>query len=149
MEMPVRFYRYQYQDYWEAELPVGWIVREHENSISLAAEIPGGEVFSVWIKSQTGFEKNQAEAHSVTAKDWQMVVSLHRMLDEEDTVRAPDLECGLWNKDFETWFRIRNWRFRGKDFLIMVMHDTKAKRIDPVHDSIVDRFVNTLSLVER
>ncbi|HEY1173623.1 MAG TPA: hypothetical protein VGH19_19820 [Verrucomicrobiae bacterium] len=149
MEMPVRFYRYRYQDYWEAELPVEWIVRDLGNGISFAAKNPGGEIFSVWTKSQADFEKDQDKAHPVTVKDWRLVTSLYKTLDEEDTLREPDMECGLWNKDFEAWFRIRNWRFRGGDFLISVMHDTKAKRIDSVHDSIVDRFVRTLSLVER
>ena len=147
MEMPVRFYCYRYQDFWEAELPVGWEVRRNGNNISLAANNLGGEFLSVWTISQADVGKNKDAVNPITAKDWRFVCAFFDRLDEEDEAREPELECGLWNNDFEAWFRIRSWRFRGEDFLVTVMYHTKAKHIDPVHDSIVDRFVNTLKLV--
>ncbi len=142
--LPVRFYRYRYLNYWEAELPVGWIVRENGKHVFLMAKNHGGMIFSLWTTVKTDWEKS----YEGTEENKQKVLADYRVLNEDEMERKPKVDYESWNEDVQASFRTRGWRFRSEALLINIYQSTKSDRVDAMQDSIVDRFVRTLSLVE-
>lgn len=143
-DLPVRFYRYRYLNYWEAELPVGWILREQRNHVFLMAKNRGGMIFTLWTTVKTDWEKS----YKGTEENKQKVLADYRILNEDEIVRKPNVDHESWSEDFQVSFRTRGWRFRSETLLINIYQSTKSDRVSAMQDSIVDRFVRTLSLVE-
>jgi len=143
-EPPVRFYRYRYLNYWEAELPVGWIVRENGKHISFTNKDQGGTVFSLWTTLKVDWEN----AYDGTEENRRKVLADYRVINEEDAERKPMVDYEFWHEGLQARFRTRCWRFSGGDFLMNILQNTRTDRMDAMQDSIVDRFVGTLSLLE-
>jgi len=142
--MPIRFYCYRYQDYWEAELPVGWIVIREGNHLLFESQSPRGLVFTLSTTSKTDWETS----YQGTEENRQKVLAEYRLLGEGTEKRKPTLIHESLNEDFLIRFRFKSWRFKGPNFYIMIIQNTQVDRIDLGIDAIVDRFVNTLRVVK-
>lgn len=141
--IPVRFYRYRYQDLWEAELPIGWVVDHYESELSLINGA-GRTVFTIRTTLKADWESRYKDTEENRLK----VLADYRMLSEEATERKPLMDYESWNDSLQTRYRTRLWRFSGKDFLMNVIQNTKVDKVDPAIDSVVDRFIATLSFSE-
>ncbi len=146
--MPVRwFYRYRYLHFWEAEVPVGCDAHVHKTGI-IFMDKPSRLLFSVVTYTREDWEQQAAEVKSVGEhKTWDEVAKHHLSLPEDASERKPLIDCERWNEEMQRMFRIRDWRFRGENFLIMIVQH-KAGMRNPAHDSVLDRFVNTLSILK-
>jgi L-rhamnose mutarotase len=146
--MPVRwFYPYRYLHLWEAEVPVGINIHAVKTML-LFADKSTGPVFSVVTYTREDWEQQSAEVKTVgERKTWDEVAKYHVFLPEDAFERKPLNDREHWNEELQRMFHIRDWRFRGENFLIMIVQH-KAGMKNPAHDSVLDRFVNTLRVVK-
>ena len=140
--MPVRFYLYRHQDYWEAELPVGWVVEHYKSELSLINGA-GNTIFTIRTTLKVDWESRYNDTEEKRLK----VLADYRRLSDEDAERKPIADYKSWNGSLQASFRTRLWRFSGKEFLMNVIQNTKTDKVDPGVDSVVERFVNTLRVV--
>jgi len=147
--MPVRwFYRYRYLHFWEAEVPVGCDVHVVKTAIVFMNK-SSRLFFSVATYTREDWEQQSAEV--ITAgerKTWDEVAKYHVFLPEDEAERKPLIDRENWNKELQQTWHGREWRFRDENFLIMIMQHSRVEKRDPAHDAIVDRFVNSLRVVE-
>lgn len=145
--MPVRWFcRYRYLHFWEAEVPVGCDAHVVKTGI-LFMDKPSRLFFSVVTYTREDWEQQAAELKSVgEQKTWDEVAKNHVYLPDDDLGGKPRIDREHWNEEMQRMFRIREWRFRGENFLIMIVQH-KAGMKNPAHDSVLERFVNTLTLV--
>jgi len=146
--MPVRwFYPYRYLHLWEAEVPVGCDAHVSKAGI-LFMDKPSRLLFSVATYLREDWEQQSAEVKTAgERKTWDEVAKYHVFLPEDAFERKPLNDSEHWSEEMQRMFHVRVWRFRGENFLIMIVqHRVEIK--NPAHDTVVDRFVNTLKVVK-
>jgi hypothetical protein len=148
--MPVRFYRYRYLDYWEAELPVSWFVAESAPMVAFSQRKHGGTVFSVFTIKKNHWDsilKDMSGGLFKPMLNWEKAAEKARLLG--DGSRVPEADREYENPVDGFLYRHRIWSFRAGDLLIYVEQSAKSNEIDADQLAVVDRFAATLSLTTR
>lgn len=144
--MPVRFYCHRYQNLWEAEAPLGCDAHLIKTAI-LFMNRSSGPIFTAVTYTRDDWEKHVYEEQVMPVrKTWDEVAKYHVFLPEDPRERKPQIDREHWNEELQQTWKARDWRFRGKDFLIMIVQH-RAEKKNLAHDAVVDKFVATLRLI--
>lgn len=150
-EQAARFYRYRYLNYWEAEVPMAWSLLESAPSVSFSARKHGETVFSVFTVKKDHWDSILSDMSGALFKpmlNWEEATEKCRPLDDSGTDRTPEVDH-VWDNPMDRGkYRQRVWSFRSAELLVYVEHCVRSENFNEHEAAIVDRFVNTLSILK-